>query len=1231
MRGELYDWESRSATRLTGQNVRGLTSLKLEKVLQFMKKRKVLITCLMETWRVTPDGFEAEELDGFLIVHHGEKEKTCRRGRNGVAIVLSPEARMAWEAGGSKINHSSNGRLMTMMLAVEGGLTLKVGSGYAPCSGRSSDERQAFYDDVSTQTSNGNSRDILVLFIDANASPGVGVRACDRPPGSPRSLGPWGNRNVNAAGQEFREFMQLNGLASAATFFRSKGDNHDTWIHPRTRKGSQIDHALIKIDQIGRVANACVKPSIAVNSDHFPLYVELWTGRMKRRQVTSRQMKPANLGALRNPDIRLAYGNAIGTAMSAWVEAHPEATLEERAGAWREIPQAVALEVCGKRERREEGWFAAEREALMELVVKRNDAEVTWRKRPGQQEAHRRLNLARKELKRKVHNAKVAHIADQVAKAEGGQKSFWEAVRAINGGDSRAAAVAVQKFLDEDGSLCETSEKNAETAAKHFTKVYNNTRERPPGSEEAIDSVSQRAIRVELDAPISKQELRTVLQKAKPGKATSNQVPVEMLDACRQSDTAFNLLHSLVSDIFEDGRAEPNTPPEPPLPEPPPEPPPPEPPPDSLSTSRGSTGAPSPAGLIAGAKNFGWRCKWQQENPKRRGSQSEARYASYYVATTHAEALELGARPEDLAWDLGKGYLQIFPDSLLAAPNARAEGETTEVHGVEATSEPISALLKEFARMRLKLLPKKGDLRDLNNWRGIMLLDAASKIISMIINDRLQRLLKEVGIEEQNGFSGGRGCSDGSFCIRQALKKRREHGLESWVLFVDLVKAFDSVPRDVLFTVLAKFGVPPHLIRVIKRMNADLEVAFDLGGEPVAVPCSVGVKQGCPLSPTLFLFVMQACLESLERTMPEEAKLQFRTNTRMEGKNGGKISGTDWTNQGEFKFSFWASIYADDAAIPLASRAALLAAANSFYKHLRLFGMLMHVGSEGKRSKTEAMYCPARNEEYSDGDTSDLVLDCGGTVSFTESFVYLGSLLHRDLSDHHDVEARIKKASKAFGALRDRLFSSADVPERLKGKVYAGGVLAVLLYGCESWCLTAASIKRLSLWHNKRIREMCRVTMCQTFVHRITSKSLQQRTGVFDLPHYIASRTLLWAGHVARMPKSRLPKRLLLSWVRTPRVTGGQEMTYGRSLERHLLRFDLPTNFTEWANLAQDRNSWHKLATKPPFAIGKPFVRRPRGDTRVTPEDKRRHMAQRAAEIAERRAAFHASTDQQQP
>jgi hypothetical protein len=143
----------------------------------------------------------------------------------------------------------------------------------------------------------------------------------------------------------------------------------------------------------------------------------------------------------------------------------------------------------------------------------------------------------------------------------------------------------------------------------------------------------------------------------------------------------------------------------------------------------------------------------------------------------------------------------------------------------------------------------------------------------------------------------------------------------------------------------------------------------------------------------------------------------------------------------------------------------------------------------------------------------------------------------------------------------------------------------MLLYGCGSWCLTAKAIARLRNWHNKRLSEMGRVTVCQTFVYRITSVIFQKRTGVFSIKHCFASRTLLWAGHVARMPKSRSPKRLMLPWVLEPRVTGGQEMTYGRSLERYLKHFgkaradgSAPA-FTELATLAQDYTGWRKLIT----------------------------------------------------
>ena len=105
----------------------------------------------------------------------------------------------------------------------------------------------------------------------------------------------------------------------------------------------------------------------------------------------------------------------------------------------------------------------------------------------------------------------------------------------------------------------------------------------------------------------------------------------------------------------------------------------------------------------------------------------------------------------------------------------------------------------------------------------------------------------------------------------------------------------------------------------------------------------------------------------------------------------------------------------------------------------------------------------------------------------------------------------------------------------------------------------------------------------------------------------------------------------MLPWVPEPRIAGGQEMTYGRSLERHLKNFGQARAdgsafaFTEWATLAQSRLGWRKLVTKRPFDVGKPHLRPPRCDTRVSPEDRRRFMTQRAAEVTQRRALFDAA------
>ena len=69
------------------------------------------------------------------------------------------------------------------------------------------------------------------------------------------------------------------------------------------------------------------------------------------------------------------------------------------------------------------------------------------------------------------------------------------------------------------------------------------------------------------------------------------------------------------------------------------------------------------------------------------------------------------------------------------------------------------------------------------------------------------------------------------------------------------------------------------------------------------------------------------------------------------------------------------------------------------------------------------------------------------------------------------------------------------------------------------------------------------------------------------------------------------------------------------------------STFRNHKTLAQDRAGWLKLITKVPFDIGKPWLRPPQCDTRVTPEEKRGILARRAKETEQRRALFKAEID----
>ena len=128
----------------------------------------------------------------------------------------------------------------------------------------------------------------------------------------------------------------------------------------------------------------------------------------------------------------------------------------------------------------------------------------------------------------------------------------------------------------------------------------------------------------------------------------------------------------------------------------------------------------------------------------------------------------------------------------------------------------------------LKVLPKKGDLGLPKNWRGITLGEVLYKVVSTIIFLRLERVSEKLPHESQVGFRPLRGSRDGIFNAKQAFRKRAEHGCETWAFFLDLVKAFDRVPRDFLWKVLAKLGVPPKLIRLLRALHTDVKVKFTI-------------------------------------------------------------------------------------------------------------------------------------------------------------------------------------------------------------------------------------------------------------------------------------------------------------------------------------------------------------------------------------------------------------------
>ena len=262
--------------------------------------------------------------------------------------------------------------------------------------------------------------------------------------------------------------------------------------------------------------------------------------------------------------------------------------------------------------------------------------------------------------------------------------------------------------------------------------------------------------------------------------------------------------------------------------------------------------------------------------------------------------------------------------------------------------------------------------------------------------------------------------------MKQLLKKRSEHGLPTGLLLIDLVKAFDRVPRELLWEVLLKHGVPRKLISLLRSLHNIVRVKFEYENVTRTLDSLIGVKQGDLLGPNLFIFFMVVVMKTWRSSHNYnlcyvKIKAEFPLTSHKLTDKGEEVIVTD-------------SKYADDTVFIFETRDDCELVTPLMVKHFDRWGLEVHVGTEtNTMSKSEVLFCVVdprcykNRTSFDDVDLAPIRWDGKFLIPVVDKFKYLGSQLCKTCRDAVDVSSRIESAAKAFGFLRKCLFASNSV------------------------------------------------------------------------------------------------------------------------------------------------------------------------------------------------------------
>ncbi|XP_027156871.1 uncharacterized protein LOC113758040 [Coffea eugenioides] len=182
-----------------------------------------------------------------------------------------------------------------------------------------------------------------------------------------------------------------------------------------------------------------------------------------------------------------------------------------------------------------------------------------------------------------------------------------------------------------------------------------------------------------------------------------------------------------------------------------------------------------------------------------------------------------------------------------------------------------------FSSTTITLLPKKEGACEWKDFRPISLSNVSSKIISKILSTRINQFLPKLILEFQTGFIPGRGIQDNVLLAQELildLDKKLRH--PNVILKLDMEKAYDRVEWGFLLYMLREFGFKEGVVDLIFRLISNVWFSVLVNGELTSFFRSTrGVRQGDPLSSTLFLFVSEFLGRGLQQLFTNTPGFRF--------------------------------------------------------------------------------------------------------------------------------------------------------------------------------------------------------------------------------------------------------------------------------------------------------------------------------------------------------------------